>query len=362
MRLSQSCQTTRRREAELVAGPPGTDAPAVASAALGLAVDPAKVDRERGGGRGARRAARLHDVLICHASEDKEAIVQPLAGALTRRNVRVWFDEYELRIGDRLRRSIDRGLAQSRYGIVVLSPAFFAKEWPQLELDGLVSREAVAGEKIILPIWHNVSRDDILRYSPTVAGRLARSTSERSVDAIAAEIAGLVNPARRRLTDDVLKVTLTSGPVVSRVTGKTRGVHIGLSCHSTAPLENCRLKLVELQLMTRDGWVRPAWFVPGYLHWTMGPLDQTGTGVAAEATLITTAGNQAPLRGGAYVAGPTNKWYVLSHGTYRVALDVEASGFTARHVVADFELVGGPARLDWLHSGPGSATERRTHT
>ena len=70
------------------------------------------------------------DVFISHASEDKETVARPLAEALARRGVKVWFDAEQLTLGDSLRRSIDQGLAQSRYGIVILSRRFFAKEWP----------------------------------------------------------------------------------------------------------------------------------------------------------------------------------------------------------------------------------------
>jgi hypothetical protein len=133
-----------------------------------------------------------HDVFICHASEDKDLVVRPLAVELSQLGLLVWYDEFELRIGDSLRRNIDRGLAETRFGIVVLSPAFFKKEWPQRELDGLVSRETAEGSQIILPIWHAVSRDDVLGYSPTLADKLARSTSTTSISRIAAEVAEIV--------------------------------------------------------------------------------------------------------------------------------------------------------------------------
>jgi hypothetical protein len=126
------------------------------------------------------------DVFICHASEDKESFVRPLAEALQKRGFRVWFDEYALRLGDSLRRSIDLGLSSSRFGVVVLSPAFFSKEWTQKELDGLVSRES-GGKKIILPVWHNVTASDVRRYSPTLSDRFAVASSEgllRVVDKI----------------------------------------------------------------------------------------------------------------------------------------------------------------------------------
>ena len=77
----------------------------------------------------------LYDAFISHASEDKDSLVRPLAEALRDHHVEVWYDELSLQVGDSLRRSIDRGLAKSRFGVVVLSPAFFAKEWPQWELE-----------------------------------------------------------------------------------------------------------------------------------------------------------------------------------------------------------------------------------
>ena len=121
--------------------------------------------------------SKIWDVFICHASEDKEAVVEPLAEELRLHGLRVWYDRLELQIGDSLRRKIDEGLSNSRYGVVVVSPHFFTKEWPQRELDGLVQRE-LAGRKVILPVWHNVDRDDVARYSPTLADKLAGSTAD----------------------------------------------------------------------------------------------------------------------------------------------------------------------------------------
>lgn len=115
------------------------------------------------------------DIFISHASEDKSSVARPLARLLTDRGLRVWFDESSLTIGDSLRRSIDRGLLHSRFGLVILSPSFFQKEWPQKELDGLVSRES-NGTKVLLPIWHDVKHEDVLRYSALLADRVAIST------------------------------------------------------------------------------------------------------------------------------------------------------------------------------------------
>jgi len=136
-------------------------------------------------------ADRVHDVFISHASEDKEAVVRPLALALREHGLDVWYDEFELGIGDSLRRKIDAGLARSRFGVVVLSQAFFKKGWPNYELDGLVTR-SVTGDQILLPIWHNVSKDEVMAYSPSLADKLARSTATHTVQEIADEIAGVV--------------------------------------------------------------------------------------------------------------------------------------------------------------------------
>jgi TIR domain len=127
------------------------------------------------------------DVFICHASEDKGAIARPLAEELTRRGWQVWFDEFEIELGDSLRQKIDAGLAVSRFGVVILSESFFKKDWPQRELDGLVARETSRGEKVVLPIWHEVDAPHVAKYSPLLAGRLA-AKSDRGLKAITDEI------------------------------------------------------------------------------------------------------------------------------------------------------------------------------
>jgi hypothetical protein len=136
-----------------------------------------------------------YDVFISHAGEDKDAFVRPLALALRARGLVVWYDEFEMKIGDNLRRKIDRGLIASRFGVVVLSRAFFDKGWPNYELDGLVTREVSGGTPLILPIWHGVTREDVVGYSPSLAGKLARSSASVTIDALADEIAEVVSPA-----------------------------------------------------------------------------------------------------------------------------------------------------------------------
>lgn len=132
-----------------------------------------------------------YDFFISHASEDKDSFVRPLANALAALGLKIWYDEFSLKIGDSLRRSIDHGLGNSRYGIVVLSRSFFSKQWTQYELDALVNR-SMSGDKVILPIWHNVQHQDVSRYSHSLADKVAYITSVLSIEEMAQELLQLV--------------------------------------------------------------------------------------------------------------------------------------------------------------------------
>jgi|GEM_PF-7028423 len=133
-----------------------------------------------------------YDFFISYASEDKDEIVKPLALELKSKGFSVWYDDFVLKIGDSLRRSIDKGLLSSKYGIVVLSPAFFSKEWPQYELDSLVAKEMM-GTKVVLPIWHRVTKDEVLHYSLKLADKVALNSSVLSVNEMADRLAELLD-------------------------------------------------------------------------------------------------------------------------------------------------------------------------
>ncbi len=135
-----------------------------------------------------------YDVFISHASEDKDDLVRPLADELVALGIKVWYDEFCFTVGDSLRRSIDAGLANSRFGIVVLSPSFLEKNWPQYELDGLVQREMESG-KIILPLWHKVSKSEVMRYSPSLADKLALNSTMATIPEQASEFAAVIKGA-----------------------------------------------------------------------------------------------------------------------------------------------------------------------
>jgi hypothetical protein len=132
-----------------------------------------------------------YDFFLSHASEDKDSFVRPLAHALKTLGLKVWYDEFSLEIGDSLRRSIDYGLGNSKYGIVVLSRSFFSKQWTQYELDALVNR-SMNGDKVILPIWHNVKHQDVSYYSHSLADKVAYLTSALSTEQMAQELLKLL--------------------------------------------------------------------------------------------------------------------------------------------------------------------------
>ncbi|MEI7826152.1 MAG: toll/interleukin-1 receptor domain-containing protein [Chlorobiaceae bacterium] len=151
----------------------------------------------------------LWDAFISHAKEDKSEVVEPLFTELQQRGYRIWYDRYELKIGDSLRESIERGLIHSRYGIVVLSKSFLKKRWPKSELDGLLARE-FDGRKVILPIWHGVTEKEIANRLPILAGRLAIDSSE-GTSAIADAICDVLGEPSLVSTTDAINLLPVRG-------------------------------------------------------------------------------------------------------------------------------------------------------
>ena len=126
-------------------------------------------------------------MFVSHASEDKEPVARPLAEKLRELGLSVWFDEFELKIGDSLRRKIDKGLANSKFGVVILSKSFIKKGWANYELDGIITK-SVSGQQVVLPIWHDITKQEVIDYSPSLADKLARNTAISTIEEIAAEI------------------------------------------------------------------------------------------------------------------------------------------------------------------------------
>jgi hypothetical protein len=142
----------------------------------------------------------LFDVFISHATEDK-SYVEPLVKALEAAGIRVWFDKSALEWGDDLRSAIDRGLLDCRYGIVVFSKAFLRKKkWTEYELNSLFALEQ-PNRKIILPIWHGITRDDLLQYGAALADRLAKILSKDSYEDIVESLLALLGRSKPQQAD-----------------------------------------------------------------------------------------------------------------------------------------------------------------
>jgi hypothetical protein len=138
------------------------------------------------------------NVFICHATEDKTSFVDPLVSALQTAGIRVWYDQVILDWGEDLRGAIDNGLRSCRFGIVVFSKAFLGKKkWTEYELNGLYARESVS-KKLILPIWHGITRDDFLKYGPaSFADRLAKDSQRDSIEDIVSAVKRKIGSAVR---------------------------------------------------------------------------------------------------------------------------------------------------------------------
>lgn len=135
-----------------------------------------------------------YDVFVSHAWEDKESFVDEFVQALRNRNLKVWYDTTKMKWGDSMRSKIDEGLRQSRFGVAVLSPDYISegKYWTKVELDGLFQLESVNG-KVLLPIWHNLTKEQVMDYSPIIAGKLAMNTDSLTSDEIADKLVELLS-------------------------------------------------------------------------------------------------------------------------------------------------------------------------
>ncbi len=114
-----------------------------------------------------------YDYFICHAYEDKDSLVKELVEALRNTRIKVWYDDLSIQIGDNIRQKIDEGISCSRHGVVILSPHFLKKKkWTEHELDGLFVNEDPNGERKIIPIWYDVTIEELMKYSPSIAMRM----------------------------------------------------------------------------------------------------------------------------------------------------------------------------------------------
>jgi hypothetical protein len=157
------------------------------------------------------RPEKQWDAFISHAVEDQESFVRNLATLLTRLRLKVWYAETVLQVGDGLSTSINKGLANSNYGIVIISPYFIAKKWPNWELAGLVNRQNSEEQNVILPIWHRVTKQDVMNFSPPLGDLFALNTATEEADEIALKLLHRIRPDIYNSTERAQLEKLASG-------------------------------------------------------------------------------------------------------------------------------------------------------
>lgn len=139
-----------------------------------------------------RRAAApdLRDVFLCHAWDDRKSAAKELHDLLESRGVSVWFSEKDVSLGTSLLREIDRGLAKSRVGIVLVTPALLHR----LEAEGIADKElsALLARDQLVPIVHETTYEALRDVSPLLGSRSGLSTADETMANIAAKLAELV--------------------------------------------------------------------------------------------------------------------------------------------------------------------------
>ncbi|MCE4114031.1 toll/interleukin-1 receptor domain-containing protein [Yersinia pseudotuberculosis] len=132
----------------------------------------------------------LRDVFLCHAWEDRQGVAKELHDLLVAAGVKVWFSEKDLSLGVPMMRAIDKGLANSRIGLVLVTPALLNR----LPKEGIADKELsalLAGNQLV-PIVHNTTYGDLRNVSPLLASRSGLDTGEDSMTVVATKIAELV--------------------------------------------------------------------------------------------------------------------------------------------------------------------------
>lgn len=132
------------------------------------------------------------DVFLCHAWDDRQGAAKELHDLLESRGVSVWFSEKDVALGTPLLREIDKGLAKSRVGIVLVTPALLRR----LQGEGIADKElsALLVRDLLVPIVHDTTYEALREVSPLLGSRSGLSTAENTMPDVAAKLAELVAP------------------------------------------------------------------------------------------------------------------------------------------------------------------------
>nr|WP_313898958.1 toll/interleukin-1 receptor domain-containing protein [Methylobacterium sp. J-059] len=134
----------------------------------------------------------LRDVFLCHAWDDRNGAAKELHDLLEARGVSVWFSEKDVLLGSSLLREIDKGLAKSRVGLVLVTPAFLTR----VKAEGIADKElsALLARDLLVPVVHNTTYDALREVSPLLASRSGLSTAEGSMASVATKLAEVATP------------------------------------------------------------------------------------------------------------------------------------------------------------------------
>ena len=136
------------------------------------------------------RGSALYDVFISHANKDKNDYVNELKHSLDKLRINIFYDKDTLEWGDKWKDKILEGVAKAEFAIIVISENFFDREWTEKELNEFLNRQNTNGQKIILPILHNITTAQLKEKYPDVADIQALSSADYSCDEIALKFAG----------------------------------------------------------------------------------------------------------------------------------------------------------------------------
>jgi TIR domain len=201
----------------------------------------------------------MFDAFISHAWEDKEEFVRPLAVTLAAFGMDVWYDEFTLKLGDSLSKSLDSGLVQSRFGVIVLSKSFFQKNWTDYELRSLLSREVSGGGKVIITILHGLTPKELVSFSPYLADKISLQ-SDANIVRVACSLIEVIRPdlfekiMRRVAYLEMMKATQVQTIETSKILISPHQ-HKKLPINLVTRVRLIRAALLEVYPHSMDFWV-----------------------------------------------------------------------------------------------------------
>lgn len=145
-----------------------------------------------------KHEATTYDVFVSHANKDKKEYVEELKSSFEKLNIKIFYDKDSLEWGDNWKKRILDGVSKAKFAVIVISENYFGREWTEKELNQFLRRQNASGQKIILPILHNITVEQLRERYPEIADIQALDSSKYSCDEIALKFAGIfINGLKR---------------------------------------------------------------------------------------------------------------------------------------------------------------------